>query len=130
MAYNDFLPSIGGFNPTPMSLSEIQNMKIPGLGDAPNLMQAPQGMLGDSNIPMASPLVQNAVQGAIAKPEDKGMSNADMMKMAGMAMQAFNKPQQQVQNPLQIISDKNQFRYAGFQQSPQQQMAQMLRQRG
>ena len=60
----------------------------------------------------------------------QGMNPMDMYKMAAGALQGLAKPQQQVQNPLQIINDKNQFRYAGFHQNPQQQMAQALRQRG
>ena len=61
---------------------------------------------------------------------EQGANQMDMYKMAAGALQGLVKPQQQVQNPLQIINDKNQFRYAGFQQNPQQQMAQALRQRG
>ena len=62
------------------------------------------------------------------QPADKGMSNSDMMKMASMAMQGFNKGQMQVQAPTQqIIRDSNQFRFAG---NPQQQMANALRNRG
>ena len=65
---------------------------------------------------------------SIAKPEDKGMSGSDMMKLASMGMQGFNKGQMQIQQPTQqIIRDNNQFRFAG---NPQQQMAQALRQRG
>ena len=118
-----------GFNPTQMSVSEIQNMNIPGLNNVPNLMAAPQGTLGDSSIQMASPLVQDAVKGAIAKPEDQGMSGGDMMKLAGMAMQGFNNKSAVAPNTSQIIHDNNQFRFAGFQQSPQQQMANALRNR-
>lgn len=59
----------------------------------------------------------------------QGMSQGDMMKMAGMAMQGFNRPQQQVQSPTQqIIRDSNQFRFAGMQQSPQM-LANALRNR-
>jgi hypothetical protein len=129
MPFNDFMPSVGGFNPTQMSLVDIQNMKIPGLGDTPNFMQSAGGMYGNTNIPMNSPLVQNAAQDAIAKPE-QGMSQGDMMKMASMALQGFNRGQQAPQAPTQqILRDQNQFRFAGFQQNPQQQMAQALRRR-
>ena len=66
-------------------------------------------------------------QNAMTMP-DKGMSQGDMMKLAGMAMQGFNRGQQGIQAPTQqIIRDSNQFRFAG---NPQQQMAQALRQRG
>ena len=126
---SDFLSSVGGFNPTPMSLSEIQNMKIPGMGEPLNLMQGSTGMLNGTNIPMNSPLVQNAVQGAIAKPAEQGMSNSDMMQLAGMAMKGFGNKQAVQPVTQQIIHDNNQFRYAGFQQSPQQAMAQALRNR-
>ena len=59
----------------------------------------------------------------------QGMSQGDMMKMAGMAMQGFNRPHQQVQQPTQqIIRDQNQFRFAGMQQNPQM-LANALRNR-
>ena len=61
---------------------------------------------------------------------DKGMSQGDMMKLAGMAMQGFNRGQQGIQAPTQqIIRDSNQFRFAGMQQNPQM-LAQALRRRG
>ena len=60
---------------------------------------------------------------------DKGMSQGDMMKLAGMAMQGFNRPQQMQQPTQQIIRDQNQFRFAGMQQNPQM-LAQALRRRG
>ena len=64
------------------------------------------------------------------QPADKGMSNSDMMKMASMAMQGFNRGQQGIQAPTQqIIRDQNQFRFAGQQQNPQM-LAQALRRRG
>ena len=63
------------------------------------------------------------------QPADKGMSQGDMMKLAGMAMQGFNRPQQMQQPTQQIIRDSNQFRFAGMQQNPQM-LAQALRRRG
>jgi hypothetical protein len=101
---SDFLSSVGGFNPTQMSLSEIQNMKIPGMGEPLNLMQGPTGMYGNTSVPMDSSLVQGAVQGAIAKPE-QGMSNSDMMQLAGMAMKGFAN-QRQPPIPLRWLSTK------------------------
>lgn len=54
----------------------------------------------------------------------EGMSGSDMMKMASMAMQGFNRGQQGIQAPTQqIMRDSNQFRF------PQQAMAQALRRR-
>lgn len=127
MAYNDFLPSVGGFNPN-MSLinpNDAQGLLGGALSSEMQQQMMPMGMMNRDG---QSFMGQQQPQG-IVKPE-QGMSNADMMKMASMAMSAFNKPQMQIQNPLQIIHDNNQFRYAGFQQSPQQQMAQALRNRG
>lgn len=61
----------------------------------------------------------------IQQPADKGMSGSDMMKMASMAMQGFNRGQQGIQAPTQqIMRDSNQFRF------PQQAMANALRNRG
>jgi len=64
------------------------------------------------------------------QPADKGMSNSDMMKMASVAMQGFNRGQQAMPsgNTAQIIRDQNQFRFAGQQQNPQM-LAQALRRR-
>ena len=63
------------------------------------------------------------------EPAKEGISNSDMMKLAGMAMQGFSKGQQGVQAPTQqIIRDSNQFRFAGMQQSPQM-LANALRNR-
>lgn len=59
---------------------------------------------------------------------EQGMSQGDMMKLASMAMQGMNRGQQGIQAPTQqIMRDQNRFSYT---QSPQQQMAQALRNRG
>ena len=63
------------------------------------------------------------------EPAKEGMSQGDMMKLASMAMQGFNRGQQGIQAPTQqIIRDNNQFRFAGMQQSPQM-LANALRNR-
>ena len=106
-----FLPSVGGFNPTAglygSALSpEMQSQMMP-MG---MINRTGQEMMGQQ------------------QPAEQGMSGGDMMKLASMAMQGFNRGQQGVQAPTQqIIRDSNQFRFAG---NPQQQMAQALRRKG
>ena len=70
----------------------------------------------------------NAPAQAIREMQDKA-NQMDMYKMAAGALQGMSKPQQQAQNPIQIIRDQNQFRFAGMQQNPQM-LAQALRNRG
>lgn len=129
-----FLPSMGGFNPNMMSLNDLASispMKDAAMGIygaalpsdmKQSMMQMPMGMINrdgqqfmGQQQPMTAP--------------DKGMSQGDMMKLAGMAMQGFNRPQQMQQPTQQIIRDQNQFRFAGMQQNPQM-LAQALRRRG
>ena len=123
------------FNPNMMSLNDLASispMKDAAMGIygaalpsdmKQSMMQMPMGMINRTGQqfmgqqqPMTAP--------------DKGMSQGDMMKMAGMAMQGFNRGQQGIQAPTQqIIRDQNQFRFAGMQQNPQM-LAQALRRRG
>ena len=124
-----------GFNPNMMSLNDLASlspmkdsaMGIYGSALSPEMKEQmmPMGMMNrDGQAFMGQPQMQAPQQQPVPQ---QGMSQSDMMKMASMAMSAFNKPQQQAQNPLQIIRDQNQFRFAG---NPQQQMAQMLRKTG
>lgn len=129
-----FLPSMGGFNPNMMSLNDLASispMKDAAMGiygaALPNdmkqsMMQMPMGMINRTGQEMMGQ------QQPMTAP-DKGMSQGDMMKLAGMAMQGFNRPQQMQQPTQQIIRDQNQFRFAGMQQNPQM-LAQALRRRG
>ena len=120
------------FNPNMMSLNDLASispmkdaaMGIYGSALSPEMksQMMPMGMINrdgqqfmGQQQPMTAP--------------DKGMSQGDMMKMAGMAMQGFNRPQQMQQPTQQIIRDQNQFRFAGMQQNPQM-LAQALRRRG
>ena len=129
-----FLPSMGGFNPNMMSLNDLASispMKDAAMGIygaalpsdmKQSMMQMPMGMINRTGQEMMGQ------QQPMTAP-DKGMSQGDMMKLAGMAMQGFNRPQQMQQPTQQIIRDQNQFRFAGMQQNPQM-LAQALRNRG
>ena len=130
-----FLPSMGGFNPNMMSLNDLASispMKDAAMGIygaalpsdmKQSMMQMPMGMINRTGQEM-----MGQQQPQMTAP-DKGMSQGDMMKLAGMAMQGFNRPQQMQQPTQQIIRDQNQFRFAGMQQNPQM-LAQALRRRG
>lgn len=125
-----------GFNPNMMSpndlasLSPIKDfaMGIYGSALSPEMKEQmmPMGMMnrdGQAFMGQQQPQQQ--------QPPAQGMSGSDMMKMASMAMQGMNRGQQAPQAPTQqIIRDSNQFRFAGMQQNPQQQMAMALRNRG
>lgn len=129
-----FLPSMGGFNPNMMSLNDLASispMKDAAMGIygaalpsdmKQSMMQMPMGMINRTGQEM-----MGQQQPQMTAP-DKGMSQGDMMKLAGMAMQGFNRPQQMQQPTQQIIRDQNQFRFAGQQQNPQM-LAQALRRR-
>ena len=130
-----FLPSMGGFNPNMMSLNDLASispmkdaaMGIYGSALSPEMksQMMPMGMMNRDGQAFMG---QQQPQG-IVKPEE-GMSGMDMMKLASMAMQGFNRGQQGIQAPTQqIIRDQNQFRFAGMQQNPQM-LAQALRRRG
>ena len=120
------------FNPNMMSLNDLVSispmkdaaMGIYGSALSPEMksQMMPMGMMNrDGQAFMGQ-------QNAMTQPQ-QGMSQGDMMKLAGMAMQGFNRPQQ-IQAPAQqIIRDSNQFRFAGMQQNPQM-LAQALRRRG
>jgi hypothetical protein len=124
------------FNPNIMSLNDLASLS-PMKDTAMGLLGAglPGGMRNDimSQLPMGMMnrdgqqfMGQQQPQMQQPAPQD-GMSRGDMMKLAGMAMQGFNRGQQAPQAPTQqIIRDSNQFRFAG---NPQQQMAQALRNR-
>ena len=128
-----FLPSMGGFNPNMMSLNDLASispmknaaMGIYGSALSPDMKEQmmPMGMINRTGQEM-----MGQQQPQMTAP-DKGMSQGDMMKLAGMAMQGFNRPQQMQQPTQQIIRDQNQFRFAGQQQNPQM-LAQALRRRG
>ena len=120
-----------GFNPSALSLNDLASispMKDAALGIygsalSPEMKQQmmPMGMMNRTG--------QEFMGQQQPQMPQQGMSQGDMMKMAGMAMQGFNRPQQQVQAPTQqIIRDQNQFRFAGMQQNPQM-LAQALRKR-
>ena len=120
-----------GFNPSALSLNDLASispMKDAALGIygsalSPEMKQQmmPMGMMNRTG--------QEFMGQQQPQMPQQGMSNSDMMKMASMAMQGFNRPQQQVQQPTQqIIRDQNQFRFAGMQQNPQM-LAQALRKR-
>ena len=126
-----------GFNPNMMSLNDLASlspmkdaaMGLYGSALSPEMKEQmmPMGMMnrtGQEFMGQQQPTQQPQ------QPAEQGMSQGDMMKLAGMAMQGFNKGQQGVQAPTQqIIRDSNQFRFAGMQQNPQM-LAQALRQRG
>ena len=130
-----FLPSMGGFNPNMTSLNDLASispMKDAAMGIygaalpsdmKQSMMQMPMGMINRTGQEM-----MGQQQPQMTAPE-QGMSQGDMMKLAGMAMQGFNRPQQMQQPTQQIIRDQNQFRFAGMQQNPQM-LAQALRRRG
>ena len=121
------------FNPNMMSLNDLASispMKDAAMGIygslAPEGMK--QGIMGQLPMGMMNRDGQAFMGRQPMEAPQQGMSNSDMMKMAGMAMQGFGRGQQAPQAPTQqIIRDSNQFRFAG---NPQQQMAQALRQRG
>ena len=118
------------FNPNMMSLNDLAQispmgntaMGIYGSALSPEMKQQmmPMGMMNRTGQEMMG-------QQQMTQPQ--GMSQGDMMKLAGMAMQGFNQPQQMQQPTQQIIRDQNQFRFAGMQQNPQM-LAQALRRRG
>ena len=121
------------FNPNMMSLNDLASispmkdaaMGIYGSALSPEMksQMMPMGMMNRDGQAFMG---QQQPQG-IVKPEE-GMSGMDMMKLASMAMQGFNRGQQGIQAPTQqIIRDSNQFRFAG---NPQQAMAQALRRKG
>ena len=123
--------SIGGFNPTGISLNDLASipkmsagMGVYGSALSPEMQSQmmPMGMMNRDG-------QQFMGQQQPQQQQNQGMSQGDMMKLAGMAMQGFNRGQQQVQQPTQqIIRDNNQFRFAGMQQSPQM-LANALRNR-
>lgn len=123
MAYNDFLPSVGGFNPNMSLINPSDAQGLLGSALSPELKQQmmPMGMMNrDGQAPQS-----------IVKPE-QGMSGSDMMKLASMAMQGFNRGQQPIPsgNTAQIMRDQSRPQFAGYVGSPQQQMAMALRNRG
>ena len=127
-----FLESFGGFNPSGVSLNDLASispmkdaaMGVYGSALSPEMKEQmmPMGMMNRDG---------QAFMGQQQPQPAQGMSSSDMMKMASMAMQGMNRGQQAPQAPTQqIIRDSNQFRFAGMQQNPQQQMAMALRNRG
>lgn len=122
------------FNPNMMSLNDLASISPMGgaaMGAYGGLLpdQMKQGMM--SQLPMG--MMNRDGQQFMGQPQPQqpaqGMSQGDMMKMAGMAMQGFNRGQQAPQAPTQqIMRDNNQFRFAGQQQNPQM-LAQALRRR-
>ena len=120
------------FNPNMMNVSDLMNMS-PMSNQAMGIYGSalPGGMKQDmmSQLPMG--MVNREGQQFMGQQQPEmpaqGMGQGDMMKLAGMAMQGFNRGQQAPQQPqMQIMRDSNQFRFAG---TPQQQMAQALRRR-
>ena len=142
MAFNDGLLNAGfalggGLGSMPVALPYSLGGAVPGVafqgGDAGTAglgtlagAALPAGMINRDGQQFMGQ--QQPTQQPTEQPKD-GMSQGDMMKMANMAMQGFNRGQQQVQQPTQqIIHDNNQFRFAGMQQSPQM-LANALRNR-
>jgi len=136
-----FLESFGGFNPNMMSLNDLASispmkdaaMGIYGSALSPEMKEQmmPMGMMNrDGQAFMGQPQMQAPQQQPM--PE-QGMSKMDMMRLGNQAigqMQGMMGKGMQMQQPTQqIVRDSNQFRFAGMQQNPQQQMAQMLRRR-
>ena len=99
-----------------------------------NVMNTGMGGMYGAAIPGMNNELMGLAKGipnqAATQAEAPGLSQMDMYKMAAGALQGLAKSQQMPSgNTAQIINDKNQFRFAGFQQSPQQHMAQALRNR-
>ena len=122
------------FNPNMMSLNDLASIS-PMKDTAMGLLGAglPGGMRNDimNQLPMG--MVNRDGQQFMGQQQPEmpaqGMGQGDMMKLAGMAMQGFNRGQQAPQAPTQqIMRDTNQFRFAGQQQNPQM-LAQALRRR-
>jgi hypothetical protein len=121
------------FNPNMMSLNDLASIS-PMKDTAMGLLGSglPGGARSDIMNQMPIGMVNREGQQFMGQQQtqmpQEGMSQGDMMKLAGMAMQGFNRGQQAPQAPTQqIMRDQNRFTYT---QSPQQQMAQALRQRG
>ena len=141
MAFNDGLLNAGfalggGLGSMPVALPYSLGGAVPGVafqgGDAGT---AGLGTLAGAALPMGmmnrdgQQFMGQQQQQPTEQPKDS-MSQGDMMKLAGMAMQGFSKGQQAMPsgNTSQIIRDNNQFRFAGMQQSPQM-LANALRNR-
>jgi hypothetical protein len=79
-----------------------------------------------------TPNVNAGITEQAAPAGAEGMSKGEMFRMAAGALQGMGKNQQAFPsaNTAQIIRDNNQFRFAGYQATPQQQMANALRNRG
>ena len=123
------------FNPNMMSLNDLASIS-PMSGAAMGAYGAmlpdgmKQGMMSQLPMGMMNRDGQAFMGRQPMEAPEQGMDQMAMMKMAGQAMQGFGRGMQQQMpsgNTAQIIRDSNQFRFAG---SPQQQMAQALRQRG
>ena len=120
------------FNPNMMSLNDLASispMKDTAMGllgaGLPDGMK--QGIMDQLPMGMMNRDGQQFMGQQQPQQPTQGMSQGDMMKLAGMAMQGFNRGQQTPQAPTQqIMRDSNQFRFAS---NPQQQMAQALRRR-
>ena len=125
------MPDYGlSFNPSQMSLAELTNTPMTNQAMGMFGSGLPQNMSG-VDIGKFQQGVSQAAQSPMAAMQamqDKA-NQMDMYKMAAGALQGMSKPQQQAQNPIQIIRDQNQFRFAGMQQNPQM-LANALRNRG
>ena len=142
MAFNDGLLNAGfalggGLGSMPVALPYSLGGAVPGVAfQGGDLGKAGLGAMAGAALPMGMMnrdgqqfMGQQQPTQQPTEPAKEGMSNSDMMKMASMAMQGFNRGQQGVQAPTQqIIRDNNQFRFAGMQQSPQM-LANALRNR-
>ena len=111
---------------SPQDMSQMTNTL--GMGSGVGLLGMAQDPLarfqGLQNLQQNSVAQQmNAPMQAINAIRDE-MKQMDVYKLGANALQGFAKPQQQAQNPIQIVRDQNQFRFAG---NPQQQMANALR---
>ena len=121
------------FNPNMMSLNDLASISPMGgaaMGAYGALLpdQMKQGMMNQLPMGMINRDGQQFMGQQQPQMPQQGMSQSDMMKMAGQALQGFGRNQMQMPsgNTAQIIRDSNQFRFAG---NPQQQMAQALRNR-
>lgn len=117
------------FNPNMMTMSDLMQVS-PMANQAGSMYGAalPAGMKGDMMSQVGQQMLNRpeAMQAPQAMTQPQGMNQMDMYRMAAGALQGMAPKQTQMQNPVQIMRDTNQFRFAG---TPQQQMAQALRNR-
>ena len=116
------------FNPNMMTMSDLMQVS-PMMNQAGSMYGSalPAGMKGGMMNQMGHMMMNQPGGQPVAQPQ--GMNQMDMYRMAAGALQGMAPKQTQMQNPVQIMRDQNQFRFAGMQQNPQM-LAQALRNRG